>query len=241
MIVMDEPAKVIPKIEEALRLYESIGDLRGKATAEHNLANEYFYMRDFDAAEIHFLRALSTFEGAGGSEQCYPLNNLGFLYQLKGNLPESERMLNRALDCHLTEYHRLFILNNLANTRRLQGLAAEATRILRGILPAVERDRDPVTPETTYYNLGMAYLAAGEFKESVAWLERSFSRRTKSNADLNRGKRWKALARAYSGLGDRARSDLSEAKTAELFQSAVPDLWYYRDVDWEVADLAFYE
>jgi tetratricopeptide (TPR) repeat protein len=241
MIVMDESAKVIPRVEEALRLYESIGDLRGVATAEHNLANEYFYVRDLDVAEAHYRRALSTFDQAGGVEQCYPLNNLGMVFQVKGNLEESERVLNRALDCHLTEYHRMFILNNLANTRRLEGNAAESVRILRGILPAVERDKDPVMPETTFYNLGMAYLALGEFKESVSWLERSFSQRTKSNADLNRGKRWKALARAYAGLGDGTRSNLCKAKAAELLQSAVPDLWYYRDIDWEVADLAFYE
>ena len=226
MIVMDEPSKVIPRVLEALRLYESIGDPRGIATAEHNLANEYFYLRDLDVAEAHYRRALSTLEETGSAERCYPLNNLGMVYQVKGNLQESERVLNRALDCHLTEYHRLFILNNLANTRRLEGSTAESVRILLGILPAVERDRYPVTPETTYYNLGMAYLALGEFKEAVSWLERSFSQRTKSNADLNRGKRWNALGRAYSGLGDQTRSDLCKAKATELLQSTVPDLWY---------------
>jgi tetratricopeptide (TPR) repeat protein len=241
MIVMDEPAKVIPRVEEALRLYESIGDLRGVATAEHNLANEYFYLRDLDAAETHYRRALSTLDRAGGAEQCYPLNNLGIVFQVNGDLEESERVLNQALDCHLTEYHRLFILNNLANTRRLAGCAQDSVRILRGILAAVERDGDPVMPETTFYNLGMAHLVQGEFKESASWLERSFSQRTKSNAGLNRGKRWKALARAYSGLGDVVRSDFCTAKAAELLQSDVPDLWYYRDIDWEVADLAFYE
>jgi tetratricopeptide (TPR) repeat protein len=241
MMVMDEPLVVIPKVEEARGLFGAHGDARGVAACEHNLGNEYFYLRELQHAERHFLQSLAIFDNSGGTEQCYPLNNLGMVYQVNGRLSESEGMLGRALDCHLTEYHRLFILNNLANSRRLGGSPDDSARILEGILPAVEADRDPVTPETTFYNLGMAYIDLGLFRKAVSSLERSFSDRTKSNAALNRGKRWKALARAYEGLGDAARAGFCRAKAAELLQSSVPDLWYYRDLDWEVADLAFYE
>ncbi len=241
MIIMDEPPKVVPRIEEALRLYTEAGDSRGIAAAHMNLGNEYFYLRDLDKAEEHYRRSFAIIREYGGAEQCYPLNNLGMVHQVRGEYEEARKVLLDALAWHLTEYHRIFILNNLANTIRLLGSPGEAATMLKELLDAVAKDRDPVTPETTYYNLGMAYLYSGNYGEAAEWIEKSFSQRTKSNADLNRGKRWKALARAYAGLGDSVKEEHCKRKAEELLSSDVPDLWYYRDIDWEVADLAFYE
>ena len=241
MIIMDEPPRVIPRIQEAIRLYTEVGNSRGAAAAHLNLGNEYFFQKDIERAHEHYSRSLSILEESDGVEQCYPLNNLSLAFQCRGDHPSALKMLSAALSRYLTPYHKVFILNNTANSLRALGKSEEAVRTLQSILPEAAAECDPFVRELTYYNLGMAQLDAGQVQEAITWLQKSFSDRTKSNAALNRGKRCKALGIAYSRIGNAEQQAFWENKSQELLASDVPDRWYYAEIDYEAADLSFYE
>ena len=91
-------AAAAPRLQEALRIYEDLGDRRSVAVTQHDLAYLYRLRGDYTKAERLFRAALQTQEQLGDRrEVAVTQGQLAYLYRLRGDYDEAERVFRAAL------------------------------------------------------------------------------------------------------------------------------------------------
>jgi len=132
------PDKALALLEEAIALWEKLGDENGLANGLHHLGQHYGMQFDYETAAAQFRRALEIFRRLNKqSAIARVLGSLGLAQLRQGAYDEAEASYRESLEIRqqLGEEHGIsHSLHGLAQTARLKGDLDQAEQLLRDSL-----------------------------------------------------------------------------------------------------------
>jgi tetratricopeptide (TPR) repeat protein len=144
--------------------------------------------------------------------------NLGLIYQQQGQLEEARQRFTRAIEIDADEVDAHYQLGRIA---RAQGQLSDAINYFNEV---VARDQTHAQHEI-WREIGATYLAAGQFEDARAMLERFLEQRTSDPQGLY------LMGRALSGLGrqreaaDSMQACIEAVKTAPAYKYRTEKRW----------------
>lgn len=231
------PEFCVAQIERSIADLEPFRDQPLYWELTHNLASNYLLLGDLDRAERLFERTLDAFRRARSHRVAYPLNNLAIVKLLRGDLRSAAEAAREVVRAPVSEFDRLCSEHQLAVIDVLTGNVTHALETLRRIAASLESSTEQVLIEITRHNLAWTLHRAGRDPEALAALQDVPDDLSGLWADLTRAKR-ERLARKILQITDPVSPDSSLARLEQVRRK---DAWLFRDVDFEIADVWFWE
>ena len=203
----------------------------------HNLACNHLLLGDLDQAERLFDEATQAFRRARSHRVAYSLNNLSIVKILRGDLSTADQLAREVVRAPVSEFDQLCAENQLALVDVLSGRAGVAIDKLSRLDASLQRSTERILIEITRHNLSWALHNAGRDDEALATLRQVPDDPSGLWADLTRAKR-ERLARTIQRTTDPVPP---KSALAFLEQVRRRDAWLFRDVDFEIADVWFWE
>jgi tetratricopeptide (TPR) repeat protein len=177
-------ARVRAPLEEALELYEELGDRTGVAKAVHNLGTLCWTLGDYPAATGYYERALDLApQVEGPSGVAMTVDNIGLLHARQGRYAEARECHGLALDIHRRLDDRIKegrTLGHLGSLAGMEGHADEAADLLTGSLVISREVADAVGELCALSRLAELDSLAGRHEQAI--------RRQRQAAAIARGR-----------------------------------------------------
>ena len=212
MITMQQNRKSIILLQECLLIYDSLGDLAGKARATNNLGAAWSQNGSMDNALSCYLEVLSYYKNKGDSSNLAKVYmNLGLVYDRLKKYELAYEAAIKAQDIFVSKKDNQMVAStsvnigmSLTSLRRFK----EAMDYFTKTLNFYEADSNRFGIAITTTNIAKMYKSAGDFQNARTWYTRSLPYiRMISN-------KW-AEASLYYDLAemDRAQGNWSQALT----------------------------
>jgi tetratricopeptide (TPR) repeat protein len=184
--------EAIRPYRRAIRLAESLGEIRLAAQISNNLGNAYRQAGDFRRARATFVRAIEGARAVGDHElECTARGNLGLAEFELGRYPQAEIELRESIACAQTLGSKRLEAGHagdLGNVYRATGRLTEAEACYRQALALARVIGDQKYEEIGLGDLGILLFQMGRTNEAIALLEEA-----------------RALGESISALADAAR------------------------------------
>lgn len=205
-----------------------------------NIGMNYLRFSEFDTASRYFDDALRGFQALGSRKQTYPMNDLALAEMLAGRYSSARHMFARLIADFTEEFERDCARSNEAVCALMEGDAEWAADVLQQMWNRVSDDGSPVLMELVGNNLGLAMAGTGRAKEAVKLIIETSSCREQVATSFERGRRHRLVER----IGGGSAQDFLAATAADYERLAISgrrDAGIYRDTDYEIGDLWFWE
>lgn len=204
--------KAVAELEQALALFETLGDRGGEARTLVNLGNAYREQGSFDEAIARFERALRRFSTLGDRlGEAWTLEGLGVVHRQQGRLDDGTACFERALMLFQQVGDRrgeAYCKVNLGTVHRDKGQAQTALLWLDQAQP-IFRDLDDRHGETNVLlEKGHMLREQGRLDEARALLESCLTAYTQSG-----GRAGEAWTRFNLGMVHQAQGHFDAAAT----------------------------
>ncbi|MCX6307112.1 MAG: tetratricopeptide repeat protein [Bacteroidetes bacterium] len=177
MITMQQNRKAILLLQECIRIYDSLGDLAGKAMATNNLGAAWSQYGSMDNAMSCYLEVLSYYKSKGDS------NNLARVYMNLGLVYDRLMKHELAYDAAI-KARDIFVLKKdkqmVANVSVNIGLSLTSLRRYKESLDYLTRALDFYEADSNRFGIAVAttniakmYKSAGDFRNAGTWYTRS--------------------------------------------------------------------
>lgn len=233
-----ESRRAIEFMKNSLDTFERYSMRIEKSRCLNNMGAEYFYIGNFAESEKHLAASLELFRGLDSPEVDIPLNNLGLVYQQKGDYFKAMQFFEDSHAISSEPFNEIFVGMNMANIHRQKKELEKARQILMHLQPLVEAYPEPVMNDYYGFNRSVVHLELGEIEEAEKWLLRYPTNGYKNDNELATAKRLMILSRIH----DKKRVDSGEEKkkSSELFQTARPQKWFY-ELDYYPSDIHIWD
>jgi tetratricopeptide (TPR) repeat protein len=210
--------------ERAMHIYETVGDLRGKALAQRHLAFVLYEMGQFDAANDMIERAIAAFREWGDVRGVGPCFNMQAMFaNARGDRRAGRELYAQALKAFQmcgNESGAAVVLSNLGELEFNDGNVDRALQYVNEALAIDLRGKNAANISTGYANSAAYRIAAGDLvaareaaREGLRW-----AREAKSDSAIKLSLQHLAQIAALCGDTPRAATLLGyvDAKYAEL-------------------------
>ncbi len=207
-----------PRLREALRIYEGLGDQRNVITIQDILARVLRSRGEYEEAEQLFCAAIKASEQLDDKWAVAVIQSeLAYLYVLQGEYERAERLYRASLETkeQLGDRREVAVTQGqLAEIYRLRGEYEGAERLYRASLETKEQLGDRREVAVTQGQLADLYSLRGEY-EGAEWLYRA-SLETKEQLGDRRGV---AVTQGQLAALYRLRGEYKEAE--QLYRTAL--------------------
>jgi tetratricopeptide (TPR) repeat protein len=173
---MRQPDLALEKHEQALKIYEQSGNLKGIAYAYGCLGRMHEKKSDYPVALEYQTRALEYYEKVNDKlGRATILENIGSIYEDLEDFPKARSYYENALALNRETGDSLSMivnLNNLADGFRKTGKNDEAIELSGQALQLALRLKDKDQISSAYKDLGKVYNQAGRYQEAYLNLEK---------------------------------------------------------------------
>jgi tetratricopeptide (TPR) repeat protein/TolB-like protein len=185
-------------LDEALALYQTVGDDLGLGQTLISLAFMEQGQRNPSRAEEYLRQALEIFEKTGGRESIlHAKHGLAYMIQRKGELTAARQLLEESLQVARglgSSEGEAWVLDTLSFVLLQMGELARAEKMIQELIAICREDDDQRTVSFALVNLGLTKLSAGKLDEARAIFDAQYKiAEEASNRHLG--------ALALSGLG----------------------------------------
>ena len=231
------PELALPKLES---IHQQIPlraspDLRCQLLT--NVGMNYLKFADYTSAKRYFDEAIEGFLALGSHKQTYPLNDRALAEMLSGEYSSARLAFARLVGDFSEEFERDCARCNEATCALFEGDVEFAVVALTSIWERFGDGSSPVLTELVGNNLGLALAAQGHAQEAARLIVATASRDHVS-LPFERGRRHRVVNRLG---GDAGFLKSTQADYDRLTISGRRDAQLYRDVDYEIGDLWFWE
>ena len=204
--------------EQALAMYEQLGDLVGQANVLNNLGVRAYYQGNWDLALEHWTRGREAREKAGDVVgAATQVNNLGEIYSDQGRYEDAAKMFRTALRVWRSAHFPVGIALATSNLGRLaarEGNHEEADETLRDAVDLFEQQGAESFVAEAMTRLAENYVLAGDSERGLATIKATLDRLSGSEAAqvlMPTIRLVRAYALAQQHRWDEAIADLTEA------------------------------
>lgn len=204
--------------EQALAMYEQLGDLVGQANVLNNLGVRAYYQGKWDLALDYWTRGREAREKAGDVVgAATQVNNLGEIYSDQGRYDEAAEMFRTALRVWRSAHFPVGIALATSNLGRLaarSGNHEEAGDTLREAIDLFEQQGAESFIAETMTRLAENYVLAGDSQRGLDTIKATLDRLSGGEAAqvlMPAIRRVRAYALAQQQRWDEAIADLTEA------------------------------
>jgi CHAT domain-containing protein/Tfp pilus assembly protein PilF len=215
----DSLRQAIKKWEEALSLYQMVGDRGGEATTLNNIGAVYRALGEKQKALNFYNQALPLYRAVGDrGGEAVTLNNIGLVYSDLGEKQKALEFFNQALPIRRAVGDRggeATTLTNIGAVYDALGEKQKALNFYNQALPIFRAVGDYSGEAATLNNIGGVYNALGEkqkaleFFNQVLPLSRTVGNRGGEATTLNN------IGNVYNALGEKQ-------KALEFYNQALP-------------------
>ena len=213
--------KAIRKWEQALPLWQKVGNKEQEAVINLTLGRVYDLLGFKPKALEHYNQALTLYQALKDrAGEATTLNNIGSVYDALGEKQKALDFYQQALPLRRAVEDRsqeATTLNNIGLVYDALGEKQKALDFYQQALPLRRAVRDRAGEATTLNNIGSVYYALGEkqkaldFYQQALPLSRAVGNRSKEATTLNN------IGLVYDALGEKQ-------KALDFYQQALP-LW----------------
>jgi tetratricopeptide (TPR) repeat protein len=217
--------RAVDELEQALALFETLGDRRGEAWTLEGLGVVLRQQGRLDDATACLERALLLFQQVGDRRgEAYCLVDLGTVHRDKAQAQAALHRLDQAQPIFrdLDDRHgESTVLLEKGHMLREQGSLDEARVLLESCLAAFTRSGGRAGEAWTRFNLGMVHQAEGRVDAAVT----EFDRCRALFADLGdrRGEAWTSIGLGHVNLAQGREDALGHFKRAVLLLREIGD------------------
>lgn len=224
------PELALPNLKNAQRM---IGDRDQPIFWElhHNIGTCHMLGGEMAEAERHFREALKFFEDAGSYRTSIALNNFGLVQLARGELSQARETFRRARGLSVATFERLSCDVHIAIVDALSGDADRAAAELERLWHVAAETSEVVLHEIVLHNLGWVYGLAGKYEESVNVFRVRVPQRKDLWYPFREAVRERLIAKA-EGRPDEQSLPRSTGQPAN---------WWFKQLDYEVNDIWFWE
>lgn len=209
--------QAIEKYQASLALWETLGDVHGRAYTACNIGRVYRSLCDIPNALTHLGRAASILEAAGEVQgQTWMLNEIGAVHRNLGDSGRALENYRRALELRQgtgDQWGQAQLLNNVGLTLANTGAHHEAVERYQQALPLWRAMQDHPNESNTLNNLYLSQSEVGDLSNSLA----DFLRLLKSCQDA---KYRRLEAFVHNNVGKIYDSLAEPQKALEHYQAA---------------------
>jgi diguanylate cyclase (GGDEF)-like protein len=176
--------KAIDKASQALAVFESINDLKGKAGTQYLIADSRFELKEFNDALKHYLDCLKIYELLDDFEaQTKSLSNIGTIYGIVGDFRTGISYQLKAISANPNKMSLEigYVFMNLADLYHLSGkLLASMDYLSKAAIIFKKHDQQSDFMDC-YEKLGAISLEQKDIKKAQQWLQRNHDYRFEHN------------------------------------------------------------
>ncbi len=233
------PELALPKLESLLTDETDVSpDLRFEIIT--NVGMNHLKFSDISTASRHFEEAINGFRVLGSHKQIYPLNNLALAEMLGGQYSSARHVFAKLVSDFSEEFERDCARSNEAVCALMEGDSKWAHATLSEMWARIAIVGNPVLMELVGNNLALALAARGRTAEAVNLIVATSSDREHVSLSFGRGRRHRVVKR----LGGPGADGFLKATAADHDRLAISgrrDAAIFRDTDYEIGDLWFWE
>ncbi|GIG92283.1 AfsR/SARP family transcriptional regulator [Plantactinospora endophytica] len=206
------------ELENALELFQAVGDDKGQALAVRNLAFLDRMGGDLDRASRRYEHALEVFRRDGDLvAAAYVLHSLAQVRLEGGRLDAAKQMLTEALALSRRAGSRRVeaqVLHRFGGLHQEQGSYTEAVEVFGQALEAVRDIGDPVGEAYVLHGLGAVHLGQKAFEAAGAAFEEALGLAGAAGERL-------VEARVLLGLGELALAQTKPSEAVDLLRRSL--------------------
>ena len=168
--------KALEHYEQALPIWEEVGDRAGTAVTLNNIGGVYHNLGQLKKALEYYEQALPIMQEVGGRPgMAATLNNIGMVYHALGQREKALEYYEQALPIREEVGDRAGMavtLNNIGGVYYALGQREKALEYYEQALPILEEVGDRAGESITRYNIAMILRNQGQLAEAVVELKR---------------------------------------------------------------------
>lgn len=238
--IIYESRRAIEFMKNALDAFEKYSMKIEKARCLNNMGAESFYIAKFDDAEKYLGSSLEIFRSLDSPEVDIPLNNIGLVYQQRGDYAKALQFFDDANSNVSELFNEIFVNMNIANVLRQTGDVERARKITVHLEPLVLSYPEGLMND--YYGLNRAaiHYDLGEFDAAQMWLEKFKPHNYKYDDELILAKRYRLLSKILDRKGSSKESAETASKSSEIFKTERLQKWFY-ELDYYPCDIHLWD
>lgn len=230
------PELALGKLCQAEHWLERRNDLPLRWELHHNIGGNYLLIGDLGRAETHFRTALERFDSMGTYRVVYPINNLGLVHMFRGNYHEAREFFQRMKAIARVDFDRMTAICHLSILDCLRGQVESAIPDLERLRTEASQMSETILVDLVFHNLAWAYSRSGRRDDALACLASSPPTPKNLWSDFRTARRQRMMSELTG-----AESQIGQAETAYLHRTGRLDSWSFKQLDYEVNDLWFWE
>ncbi len=227
-------------LKRGLSLAENTTWLRQLGMLWHNYGVEQFYLGHLEESRSAFQRARELLLQTMSFELVYTLNSLGVLKLINKNIGAAAHYFLQAERRIVANFDKIWITNNMAILEHYSGRTTNGIRLIEGVLPAIDEHSDPIIREKSYFNLGVLYFYARDFRQAKVYICRSKRRDTLYAKHLVYAMRYRLLSCVYKESGQPRKALRFKRLSGKLFASEHPEKWSFEKNEFMFCHLCAY-
>jgi CHAT domain-containing protein/tetratricopeptide (TPR) repeat protein len=165
--------------QQALEIYQEIGDRTGEGTIRNHIGSVYFYQGQYPRALESYQQALSILQEVGDRVgEGRTLTGIGNVYFYQGQYPQALESYQQALSILQEVGDRVgegTTLTGIGNVYFYQGQYPQALESYQQALSILQEVGDRVGEEITLNNIGLVYLYQGQCPQALESYQQALS------------------------------------------------------------------
>lgn len=207
----------------------------------HNIGANHLLRGNLDRAELNFNESLQHFEMIGTYRVSYPLNNLGLVALLRGDYDTAKTMFGRVNSMAVPQFDRLSARCHLALLDCLEGRPEMGVLSLERLLDEARHLSEVILWDIIGHDLAWAYRIAGRLRESLDQLIARPPIPKDLWSDFRLARRERMIAELEAMLASGRAEVTPSERGSHLATSGRSDAWRFKNLEFELNDLWFWE
>ncbi len=207
--ILGRMEQALDSLEQALRIYQELGNRTGEARTLNDLGRVYGEMGNRDRARIEYETALRISREQGDQQsEGSALNNLGWVYIVLRQDKQAQEFYEQALGIFREMGDRLgegSTLNNLGRVYEDLGQREQAQLHYEQALQIFREERDRKGEAWSLNNLGKVYRKLGQYEQALENLQQALAIRREIDRK-GEGRTLKNVAVVYEKLGQQQQA-----------------------------------
>jgi len=204
--------------QQALQLYQTLGDREGEGRTLNNLGGAYFSLGEYAKAIEFFQQSLAIAREIGDrTGEGRAIGNLGNIYSSVGDYAKAIEFFQQSLVLAREIGDRAVeraALNNIGLARHFLGKYEQAIEVFQQALALSRETGDRQGEGSSLTNLGAASLSLGEYDEAIEFFQQSLAIQKEIGDRVGEERSLMLLGGVSLSLGE-------YAKAIELFQQSL--------------------